>query len=190
MEKKKKKIMLDVGCGNSPVQKEGFEIIGIDLKRKTKASVICDLEHNLPFGSNIFDEIYCDNVLEHVFNITLLLEELYRVGKSKAIIKIIVPHFSGMDTYQDITHLRGFGARSFYPFIGKETECSYYANCKFKQLTRKIIFWEITELRNIRIQEWFGLGIFANRLTSIYERFLCYIFPAQKIYFELEIDKY
>jgi len=189
MEENNKMIILDVGCGNSPVKKEDCITVGIDSKRKTKASVVCDLEYHLPFGSNVFDEIYCNNVLEHIFNIILLLEELYRIGKPKAIIKIISPHFSGMDTHQDMTHLRGFGSRSFYPFIGKDTMCSHYGNCKFKQLKRKIIFWEIVELGSIRIQEWFGLGIIANKLTSIYERFLCYIFPAQKIYFELEIDK-
>ena len=106
-----------------------------------------------------------------------------------ATIKIMVPHFSGMDTHQDITHKRGFGSRSFFPFIGKDVNCSHYANCKFKQIKRKIIFWEIVELGGIRIQEWFGLGILANKLTSIYERFLCYIFPAHNIYFEFEIDK-
>jgi SAM-dependent methyltransferase len=189
MEKTEEKILLDIGCGNNPVNKDGYRTIGIDLKRNTKADIVCDLECYLPFKSDTFDEIYCYNVLEHITNIIKLLEELYRVGKSKTIIKINVPHFSGMDTHQDITHKRGFGSRSFYPFIGKDPNCSHYGKCKFKQLKRKIFFWEITELRNIRIQEWFGLGILANKLTSIYERFLCYIFPAQGIYFELEIDK-
>lgn len=183
------KFLLDTGCGNNLIEKKGFRTIGIDLKTDTKASVVCNLEYFLPFQSNIFDEIYCYNVLEHVSNIIRLLEELYRVGKPKCIIKIEVPHFSGMDTHQDITHKRGFGSRSFYQFTGKDVKCAHYGECKFTLIKRKILFWEIVELGGIRIQELFGLGILANKFTSIYERFLCYIFPAQKIYFELKIDK-
>jgi len=184
-----KRYLLDVGCGNKPTTKDGFITIGFDLRTMTKAAVVGNVEHPLPFASNVFDEIYCYNILEHVHKIIQLLEELYRVGKPGAIIKILSPHFSGMDAHQDITHVRGFGSRAFYPFIGKNPELSHYAKCQFKLLKRKIIFWQITELGNVRIQEWFGLGIIANKLTSIYERFLCYLFPAHQIYFELEIEK-
>ena len=95
--------------------------------------------------------ILCFNVLEHIHNIIQLLEEIYRVGKPGALIKINVPHFSGMDTHQDITHVRGFGSRVFYPFTGKREEVSHYANCRFSQLKSKITFWPITELGNIKI---------------------------------------
>jgi len=152
-QKMKNKYLLDVGCGNKPTTKDGFITIGLDFKTMTKAAVVGNIEHQLPFASNVFDEIYCYNILEHVHNIIQLLEELYRVGKPGAIIKILSPHFGGMDAHQDITHVRGFGSRAFYPFIGKNPELSHYEKCQFKQLKRKIIFWQITELGNVRIQE-------------------------------------
>ena len=184
------RLILELGCGRKKSDIKDGKVIGIDLSTKTDADLVNNLEIPFfPFKRNSFDEILCYNVLEHIHNFLKVMEEIHRVGKPGAIVKIHVPYFSGCDAHVDPTHVRSFTSRSFQYFTGHVPELDFYADCKFKLRKRRINFWEIVELGGIRPQQWIGLGLFANHFTSIYERFFAYIFPAQNIYYELEIDK-
>ena len=136
------KKLLDVGCGRKTCVRDGYETIGIDLSPKTDARIVCDIDHHkLPFKDNSFDLIICNNVLEHVCNFMSVLNEIYRVAKPSCLIEIRVPHFSGMDAFQDPTHERFFGSRSFNYFItDRYPLMNYYAECKFKLCKYKISF--------------------------------------------------
>ena len=184
------RLILELGCGRKKHEVPGARVIGIDISPKTDADVVYNLENRyFPFRRNAFDEILCYNVLEHIHNFLGVMEEMHRVGKPGAIVKIHVPYFSGCDAHVDPTHVRSFTSRSFQYFTGHVPELDFYADCRFELVRRRINFWEIVELGGARIQEWFGLGLFANKLTSIYERFFAYIFPAQNVYFELRVKK-
>lgn len=174
---------LDIGCGKS----KALRAIGIDINKNSDADVICDLNRfYYPFKDNSFDEIICIDILEHLDDILGVMAEILRIGRKNALIRIQVPHFSSMDAYTDPTHKRSFSSRSFNYITGNFPELEFYSDIQFKKKKCKINFWPITELRNIKPQEWIGLGLFANKLTSIYERFFAFIFPAKNIYFELE----
>lgn len=176
--------ILDIGCGKNKID----GAIGVDFNSNTAADVI----HNLnvfpyPFDENEFDVMYCRHVLEHLDNLVLVMEELYRIGKPNAAIYIDVPYFSGIDAYNDPTHKRFFTSRSFDYFTGEFRELDYYSKAHFKKKAVRIEFWSTRS--GFTPQNVLGFGLFANKFTKFYEIFLANIFPARMIHYELEIIK-
>ena len=80
--------LLDVGCGSKPY-KEIFDVdeyIGIDIEVSGHDHSSSDIDmyydgKEIPFSDNFFDHVFCSEVLEHVFNIDELLNEINRVLK-------------------------------------------------------------------------------------------------------------
>jgi len=68
--------------------------MGIDISKYTDADVVHDLNvFPYTFTDNEFDYIGADNVIEHINSAVKVLEELDRISKNGATIKIIVPFF-------------------------------------------------------------------------------------------------
>ena len=182
-------MILDVGCGKNKVEIEGEKVIGIDFNESTDADVIHDLnKFPYPFEDNTFSRIVCNNVLEHVDDLFATMDELHRIGKSNAIVYIRGPFFSSLAAFTDPTHKRSFTSGTFDYICHDDHPYGFYSDRRFVKKSFKIIFWPVTEW-GIRPQEWFGLGLFANKMTRIYEKFFAFIFPAKTIEFELEIIK-
>lgn len=90
--------ILDVGCGQKPYQ--GLfvysEYIGMDIENpghdhsNENIDVFYDGKE-FPFDSEKFDNILCNQVLEHVFEPTLLLAEMNRVLKPGGFLLLTVP---------------------------------------------------------------------------------------------------
>lgn len=78
----------DLGCGSS--KKKGF--IGVDiLKLKNGADIIHNLnEYPYPIDDGVADEIWMDNVLEHLENPLRAMEEVWRICKNNAKVTVIV----------------------------------------------------------------------------------------------------
>ncbi|MFC1562391.1 methyltransferase domain-containing protein [candidate division KSB1 bacterium] len=183
-------MILDIGCGRRKVVAEGDVVIGVDINRGTDADVIQNLnKFPYPFKDNCFDEIHCNEILEHVDDVFSVMDELHRIGKNRAIVKIKVPHFSSVNAYVDPTHKRSFTSKSFDFICENEHVLAYYSDRRYLKRRSKIEFWPLKEIQSIKPQEWIGLGIFANKFSGIYEKFFAFIFPAQSIYFDLEILK-
>ncbi len=80
--------LLDVGCGSAPYKNifDVEEYIGIDIKtsghdhKTSRVDKFYDGKE-IPFSDNFFDHIFSSEVLEHVFNIDELLDEINRVLK-------------------------------------------------------------------------------------------------------------
>jgi len=71
-----KKRILNIGCGDSD-----YGTDRIDLYKTTTTTKVVDVEKGLPYSDNVFDEIYCKSVLEHIKNLGLFVDECYRVLK-------------------------------------------------------------------------------------------------------------
>ncbi len=84
-----------------------------------------------PFKENDFDEIYTDNVLEHLNNIPQVMKELHRITKPNGIIHIIVPYYNCFGAYNDVTHTHYFSHLSFEPFYKPDTRGNYFIKEKF-----------------------------------------------------------
>lgn len=106
-------LRLNLGCGQRT--RPGF--YGVDQVALPGVDILADL--NEPFTAlpdDCVEEIYCRHTLEHVVRFLELLAELHRVTRSDGRMEIIVPHFSNPYGYSDPTHVRFFGAYSFYYF--------------------------------------------------------------------------
>ena len=67
-------------------------------------------ENQLPFSPNTFGSIVLDNVIEHIDDPTLLMEEAVRVSRTNGRIIILVPGYKGFTS--DTDH------KKFYDFHG------------------------------------------------------------------------
>lgn len=96
---------------------------------------------SIPFDDNVADEIICDNYVEHipVDKIIWFFEEMWRVCKDGAIVKIITAHGSGWQMYHDPTHVRGFSYKSF-EFFEPTHRNNYYTHARFKVIKAKLIY--------------------------------------------------
>lgn len=95
--------VLDIGCGDGRFldflpfkHKFGVDVsrIGVEIakKRGIDAQVV-DIEHEkLPHKSNSFDLVFCMEVLEHLFDISLLLSEIKRVLRQGGHVHVTVPN--------------------------------------------------------------------------------------------------
>ena len=123
---------LNLGCGENI--KDGY--INLDFRQNDNIDVVHDLNnYPWPFENNSFDEIIAHNVIEHLDNFILSMEEIHRISRDNASIKISVPYWNSSFAYIDPTHKKGFHELSFSFFdsnskYGKERY--YYTTARFK----------------------------------------------------------
>jgi len=88
----------------APIEKNGVNVVHIDLKEEQGVDVIGDIT-SPAFGDHFqdqFDLVLCTNLLEHVFDINLVVQNLIKVVKKTGYILITVPfkyrlHFDPID---------------------------------------------------------------------------------------------
>jgi SAM-dependent methyltransferase len=171
---------LNLGCGRD--FRPGY--VNLDLARIRGVDVVADLEKPLPFQDGTFDEVFTSHVLEHVSDLISLLGELQRICKPGAVIRIWVPHLSFFGAYTDPTHKRFFGYHSF-DYFTEGGVYNFYSHLRFRLRRRQIrFFWIKNEKREIPSRV---LTYLINLFPLFYERFCCWMLPANEIYFELEI---
>lgn len=173
-------VKLHLGCGRDI--RPGY--VNLDLAKIPGIDVVADLETRLPFRDGVFDEVFTSHVLEHVGDLIPLLGELARVCRPGAVVRIEVPHFSFFGAYTDPTHKRFYGYHSF-DYFTPEGYYNFYSNLRFRIRRRQIrFFWIKNENRVVPSRVITGL---INAFPLFYERFLCWMLPANELYFELEV---
>ena len=170
---------LNLGCGRDI--RPGY--VNLDLAKIPGLDVVADLEKPLPFADDSFDEIFTAHVLEHVSDLFALLAELRRICRPGAVIRIYVPHLSFFGAYTDPTHKRFFGYFSF-DYFTEGGVYNFYSHLRFRIRKRQIrFFWIKNEKREIPSRV---LTALINAFPLAYERFFCWMLPANELYFELE----
>lgn len=168
---------LNLGCGLKHVT----EAVNLDITPATNP----DMVHNLdevpwPLPDNHFREVLAYDVVEHLDDFLATMEEIHRVCRDKAVVRITVPHFTCANTFTDPTHRRHFGYFSLDYMTG-ENEIQFYTRARFKKLASRMMFYP--SLVNKLV------GRLANRYPAAYERRWMWMFPAWYLYFELEVRK-
>jgi ubiquinone biosynthesis O-methyltransferase len=118
--------ILDIGCGNArdilPLVRGGSTVVGVDLsagmieqaRSDLAAAGICDVDLQvgdvtaLKFGPQRFDKILCSEVIEHVPDTGLAVQEMFRVLKPGGTLVISTPNrrsWYGFDRYVLWTHV-------------------------------------------------------------------------------------
>ena len=91
--------LLDFGCGSKPYKSlftQAIEYIGVDVENEGHNHDNEDVDFyydgvSLPFKTESFDSVLCSEVLEHVPNIDIILDELNRVLVSEGKLLVTVP---------------------------------------------------------------------------------------------------
>jgi predicted SAM-dependent methyltransferase len=177
---------LDIGCGGQ--KKAGF--IGVDILNLEGVDIVHDLTiFPYPFEDNSVDEIYMDNVLEHLPNPMKVVEEIWRISKKGTKITIAVPYFRSHYAFIDPTHMNYFGVNWFNYFDPK-----HLFQQKMQYSTAKLSLNSFVFDR-----EWLypkshgflhGLLIkFANKYPYKYETKISHILPLNSLTFYLSVIK-
>jgi SAM-dependent methyltransferase len=173
---------LHLGCGNA--KRDGA--VGLDCRQFPGVDVVHDLEKGpLPFPDDSFENIVAEDVLEHIFNLVQLLEEIHRVAKKDALVEIRVPYLSGLSFAHDPTHIRGFTTRSFEYFIkGAPFRERYgYSTAVFQMQSMFFSVWSNGTILFKLFRQ------FANRWPEKYEKYFRYIFPMDNLHILLKVVK-
>ena len=169
--------VLDVGCG----AKKWPGAVGVDISPDTDADVVLDLD-TPPYAelqSNAFDQILCQDVLEHVSDPVRVMEELHRVARPGARVHIRTPHFSSVLAYSDPTHRSYFSTAAIRALA--EPGFAHYTPIRLRVVALSLDFWSAFRLT--------GVAALANRNLDLYERYFAFRFPAMNIRAELEVLK-
>jgi len=178
MKTKHSRVVLDLGCGKS--KREGT--IGVDHTDRHDADVIHDLNvFPYPFEENSVDQIYMDNVLEHLDDPMVVMGELHRILKKDGKVKVIVPYFRSTWAFIDPTHKHFFTVNSFAYYDPDHIICQQYDYVDTRFKVEMIRFNETYDngwLRTLIVK-------LANKWAHRYEYYLSHLFPLDEISFYL-----
>ena len=162
------KTKLNLGCGKDIRP----DYLNVDCMNFMGVDKVYDLnKFPWPFKDNTFDEVLAFQIIEHLNDAYKVFEEIHRICRNGASIKLIVPHFSSFSCWGDMQHKRGFSIESFSK-AGMEN--------KFEVVRTRLGFpwW---------FKSWFSN--FANKHIGFYESHLAYIFTSGDIHAELRVKK-
>ena len=132
---------LNLGCGNKA--KYGF--IGVDKYPCDAVEVIADICEELPFEASTVEEIFMDNVIEHILDIPALFEELHRICKPKAKITLFTPHFASHASWRDPTHIHHLSYFSMNHFEKKASPIILKVDfVSLKEDSLLVVLWAIS----------------------------------------------
>lgn len=171
------KRVLNLGSGRKIVA----GAVNVDWTRDLGADLVHDLNQRpWPLPDDHFDEVLANDVVEHLDDVIEAFEEIHRVCRDGAVIRVTVPHFSCANAFTDPTHRHYFGYFSF-DYLTGGNELSYYTRVKFRKRSVQMIFYPSLLNRIV----W----RLANRFPEAYERRWTWIFPAWFLGVELEVVK-
>jgi len=133
-------LRLNLGCGND--YREGW--VNADRNPAVRTDLRLDLAAAIPFADDSVDEILLDNVLEHVPRPGFFpfIDELYRVCRHGAAIRIYVPHYSGMWAFKHLAHEVYFGVGSFDIYrVEPSFNAERYGRARFNMRKEELLFF-------------------------------------------------
>lgn len=175
---------IDFGCGSS--KKKGY--IGVDILDLSEVDIVHDLNcMPYPFSDSEIDEIWMDQVLEHVNDPVRVVEELFRICKNGATLTIGVPYFRSFYSVIDPTHKNFFGVNWFSYFDPTSIYSQKYSYSKAQFSVLNIEFdreWKI----NSKIIHRLFIKM-ANKRPQKYEQIISHLYPLNSITFHLQCLK-
>ncbi|HEX4114957.1 MAG TPA: methyltransferase domain-containing protein [Solirubrobacteraceae bacterium] len=168
--------ILDIGCGSAKTP----GAVGMDISADTDADIVHDLDvFPYPIEDGSFDQILLQDVIEHVREPIHVFEELHRIARPGARIQLRTPHFSSVLAYGDPTHRHYFSRLAIESLA--EPRFAHYTDVRFRPVHISLDLWLPFRL--------IGLQRLANRIPSLYEKYLAFRFPTMNIRAEFEVLK-
>ena len=181
---------LNFGCGRD--YRDGW--VNADVNPKVRADVYLNpKDGRIPFEDNTFDEILLDNVLEHIGRdrIFTFLDELHRISRAGAILRIYVPHYTSVFAYANLSHCTTFaiGAFDCCTSEGGIGSSERYGKAVFRVRRQRLLFFGHNPVRmrvlgKLPINWLFNVSWLWQKMM---ERFQ--VFGFDEVYFELDAVK-
>lgn len=175
---------LDLGCGAS--KRPGFE--GADGLAFPGVDHVFDFDNfPYPLPDDAFNEVWLDQVLEHLEQPVRVMEELHRISCHNATVHIGVPYFRGPYAWIDPTHRRAFSVHFPRYFVEGDDLCARYGYSKARFEIIRIEFdreWR----RSRSLLHWLLIR-FAQRWPGYYEQHLSHLLPLNSLTFTLRVIK-
>jgi SAM-dependent methyltransferase len=142
-----------------------------------------DIVHDLncypwPWSSDSANEFIVKDVLEHLDNFMLALEEIYRILVPGGVAYVKVPYWNGWSCHADPTHKRGFHELTFHFFDPRSPYCierHYYSSARFLIEEEVFIlaplspYFRLPGLGEIRVRNSFlrrVVGLIGNSISN------------------------
>jgi predicted SAM-dependent methyltransferase len=94
---------------------------GVDL--------VCELEQELPLKTNSVDVMHLSHIVEHIRDLIGFMEEVYRVCRPGAEVRVVAPYYASRGAFRDPTHVRFITEDTFQYF---EPPTDYGSNTNFR----------------------------------------------------------
>jgi SAM-dependent methyltransferase len=178
-------IALELGCGS---HKRRASYIGVDMLDYDEVDVVGDAHAVLArIPDSGVRAISSYHFLEHVQDLSLLLDEVARVLRPSGAFEVVVPHFSNPYFYSDLTHRNSFGLYTF-SYLAQDALFSrrvpHYANrLDFELRDVKLGFksarpFYVRYAAKTLLSRLFNLNRY---MQEFYEENLCYLLPCYEI---------
>ena len=122
-------VVVDIGCGAKKLD----GAFGLDRRKEPGVNVICDFERAVPLKTNSVDVVYMSHIMEHIRDLIPFMEEVYRVCRSGAEVRVIVPYYTSRGAFRDPTHLR-FIAEDTFQYFESPTDYGIKTNFKIEKI--------------------------------------------------------
>ena len=171
------KVIINLGCGNMKLPDE----IGVDIIDGPMVDIVTDLDqYPLPFDDDSVDIVRSAHCFEHLENIVTLMEDIHRLLKPGGLLEFTVPHVSNIGFFRDPTHKHSFTFGTMDYFVRGEKPIEY-TPIEFEYLERKLCFGN-------GLRGKIG-NLLAKLSTRRYEKYYCWKYPTDEIYFKLRVLK-
>ena len=107
-----KPIIVDLGCG--PNKAGGA--LGFDRLAQPGVHAVCDLERPLPIRTSSVDAVHMSHIIEHIRELIPFMEEVYRVCRAGAEVRVVAPYYTSRGAFRDPTHVRFITEDTFQYF--------------------------------------------------------------------------
>lgn len=122
-------VVIDLGCG--PNKLKGA--LGFDKRKMPGVNVICDVERSLPIKGDSVDVVHMSHIIEHVQDLVSFMEDVYRVCRSGAEVRVVAPYYTSRGAFRDPTHVR-FIAEDTFQYFEPPTDYGIKTNFRIERV--------------------------------------------------------
>lgn len=107
-----KPVIIDMGCSSAKID----GALGFDRVAQPGVNVVCDFERQLPIRTSSVDGVHLSHIIEHIRNLIPFMEEVCRVCKAGAEVRVVAPYYTSRGAFRDPTHVRFIAEDTFQYF--------------------------------------------------------------------------
>ncbi len=126
-------VIVDLGCGSRKLP----GAFGLDRRRMPGVDLVCELEQELPLKTNSVDVMHLSHIVEHIRDLIGFMEEVYRVCRPGAEIRVVVPYYTSRGAFRDPTHVR-FITEDTFQYFEPPTDYGTKTNFRIEKIEYEV----------------------------------------------------